>query len=144
MLLELIQWQEQRISDLEDKIQDLKHETKKPRLESSKMDKKTNDKDSANKKRKKKQNLKVHDEKIIQPDDIPEGACFKGYRDMRELITPENWRRRRDSRYVAVHTLSKRAPSATRTLLHIFTFDIKDAKEGGSLSCFNICDKLKQ
>jgi hypothetical protein len=28
MLLELVQWQSQRISDLEDEIQDLKNETK--------------------------------------------------------------------------------------------------------------------
>jgi len=87
MLLELIQWQEQRISNLEDKIQDLKKETKKPKFKSSKMDKKTENEDSDDKKkkkprRKKKQNLKVHDEKIIQPDNVPEGARFKGYRDI--------------------------------------------------------------
>jgi len=78
-------------------------------LNRAKWIKKTNDKDSANKKRKKKQNLKVHDEKIIQPDDIPEGACFKGYRDMRELITPENWRRRRD--YCVVSASLRLEPS---------------------------------
>jgi predicted nucleic acid-binding Zn-ribbon protein len=37
----LIQWQKQRISDLEDEIQDLKKETKKLKFESSKMDEKT-------------------------------------------------------------------------------------------------------
>lgn len=41
LLLELIQWQEQRIGDLEDEIQALKKETKKPTFESSKMDEKT-------------------------------------------------------------------------------------------------------
>jgi hypothetical protein len=41
MLLGLVEWQSQRISDLENEIQDLKKETKKPTFESSKMDKKT-------------------------------------------------------------------------------------------------------
>ena len=90
-LLEIIQWQGQRISDLENEIQDLKKQTKKPKFESSKMDEKTenknkkdNKKDNKKKKprRKKKTNLNVHDEKVIQPDSIPEGARFKGYKDI--------------------------------------------------------------
>ena len=86
-LLEIIQWQGQRISDLENEIQDLKKQTKKPTFESSKMDEKTenkNKKDNKKKKprRKKKTNLNVHDEKVIQPDSIPEGARFKGYKDI--------------------------------------------------------------
>jgi hypothetical protein len=103
MLLELIQWQEQRISDLEDEIQDLKKETKRPKFKSSKMDKKTEDEDTEGKKkkkkprRKKKQNLEVHNEKIIQPDNIPEGTHFKGYQDIIVqdiVITPHNTRYR--------------------------------------------------
>jgi hypothetical protein len=60
----LIQWQEQRISDFGDEIQDLKKETRKPKFKSSKMDKKTEDEDTEGKKkkkkprRKKKQNLR--------------------------------------------------------------------------------------
>ena len=82
-LLEVIQWQQQHIDYLENEIQDLKKETKKPKFESSKMDEKTEDSSDDKKKkkkkprRKKKQNLIVHDEKIIQPDDIPEDARFK-------------------------------------------------------------------
>ncbi|GKT13081.1 MAG: hypothetical protein ISEC1_P2083 [Thiomicrorhabdus sp.] len=88
MLLEFLQWQAQRISDLEDEIQDFKKETKKPKFESSKMDEKTEDEGLEDKKmkkkprRKKKKNLEVHDEKIIQPDNIPKGARFKGYKDI--------------------------------------------------------------
>ena len=43
LLLEIIQWQQQQIDHLEDEIQDLKKETKKPTFESSKMDEKTED-----------------------------------------------------------------------------------------------------
>ena len=53
LLLEFIQWQEQRIGDLENEIQDLKKETKKPKFESSKMDEKTEDDDPGEKKKKK-------------------------------------------------------------------------------------------
>ena len=61
MLLEFIQWQAQRISDLEDEIQDLKKETKKPKFESSKMDENTEDEASEDKKKK---NLEVHDHTV--------------------------------------------------------------------------------
>jgi len=100
LLLEIIQWQQQQIDHLEDEIQDLKKETKKPTFESSKMDEKTEDSEGEKKKkprRKKKQNLPVHDEKIIQPTLIPEGARFKGYRDIiiQDLvIRPHNIRYR--------------------------------------------------
>ncbi len=101
LLLEFIQWQEQHIGDLENEIQDLKKETKKPKFESSKMDEKTEDDDPDDKKkkkaprRKKKQNLPVHNEKVIQPDHIPEGARFKGYKDIiiqDIVIKPHNTR----------------------------------------------------
>jgi uncharacterized protein (DUF342 family) len=99
MLLELIQWQEQRISDLEDEIQDLKKETKIPKFKSRKMDKKQRMKtQKVKKRRKKKQNLELHNEKIIQPDNIPEDARFKRYQDIIVVqdivITPRNTRYR--------------------------------------------------
>ena len=78
ILLEIIQQQAQRISNLENEIQELKKETKRPVFKSSKMDKKTEVQKPKNKKKKlrqkKKQNLEVHDEKIIHPDAIPEDA----------------------------------------------------------------------
>ena len=51
LLLEMIQWQQQQIDHLENEIQDLKKETKKPTFESSKMDEKTEGSDSEKKRR---------------------------------------------------------------------------------------------
>jgi hypothetical protein len=59
MLLEFIQWQGQRISDLEDEIQDFKKETKKPKFESSKMDKNTEDEEDTGDKKKKKKPTRI-------------------------------------------------------------------------------------
>jgi len=87
-LLDLINWQSERIEQLEDEIQKLKKETRKPKYKPSKMDSKTEPKGKSSKKkkkgpkRKKKQNLKIHEEKIIELDDIPEGSHAKGYQDV--------------------------------------------------------------
>ncbi len=85
-LLELVNWQAQYIEELEDEIQKLKKETRKPKPKPSTMDKETGSEDETKRKeterRKKTSNLKVDEEHVIEPDDIPEGARFKGYRDI--------------------------------------------------------------
>jgi len=86
-LLEYIKWQSDRIDQLEDELQKLKKQTRKPKFKASKMDSKTEPKGKKAKKnkgpkRKKKQNLKIHKEKIIELDNIPDGARSKGYQDI--------------------------------------------------------------
>lgn len=88
-LLELLKWLSDRIEQLEDEIQKLKQETRKPKFESSKMDEHTESekKEAGNQKKKgpkrsKKQDLEIHEEQILEPDSLPEGARFKGYRDI--------------------------------------------------------------
>jgi len=112
-LLEFIQWQSERIADLEDEVQSLKRTTKKPRFKPSGMDQGTeptpenDDKDEADNKnssdkkqrtrRKKKPTLPIHAEQTVEPDVIPAGSRFKGYRDIivQDLvITPHNVRYR--------------------------------------------------
>jgi len=85
-LLELINWQEQYIEELEDEIQKLKKETRRPKLKPSKMDEETKNGNEPRKKkgerRKKTSRLQVDEERVIEPDVIPEDARFKGYRDI--------------------------------------------------------------
>jgi len=120
-LLEFIQWQATRLEDLENEIQGLKQQTKKPRFKASGMDDQTNgDEDKEGEKdqpsgkesqgngnqqkrprRKKKVTLVVHDEKIIQPDSLPDNSCFKGYRDIlvQDLVIQPHTTRYRLAQY---------------------------------------------
>src|SRR5664280_944375 len=92
VLLELLAWQQKQIDRLEQEILKLKGETTKPKIKPSKMD---NDPaknaaengDDSNKskknkgpKRSKTEHLKIDSTIDIQPDNIPEGSIFKGYR----------------------------------------------------------------
>jgi hypothetical protein len=92
VLLELLAWQSQQIDELEQEILKLKGETTKPEVKPSAMDKSTgndSDEDKENDetstsmkgpKRSKKGQIPIDDTKIVQPDNIPEGSRFKGYR----------------------------------------------------------------
>jgi hypothetical protein len=92
MLLELLAWQDKRIDQLEQEILKLKGETLKPEVKPSKMDKDTakdgdgNDSDTSKKKkgpkRSKTEHLKIAATIDIQPDKVPAGSTFKGYREV--------------------------------------------------------------
>lgn len=91
-LMELLVWQQKQIDKLEQEILKLKGETTKPEIKPSKMDEETaenNDKESGDSskskkgpKRSKTVNLKIDTTIIVEPDKIPEGSIFKGYRDI--------------------------------------------------------------
>jgi hypothetical protein len=94
--LELLAWQQIQIDKLEQEILKLKGETTKPKIKPSKMDDDPakdedgnengddSDKSKKNKgpKRSKTEHLKIDATFNIQPDKIPEGSTFKGYRDV--------------------------------------------------------------
>jgi hypothetical protein len=94
VLLELLAWQQKQIDQLEQEILKLKGETTKPKIKPSKMDEvpaedgdgNGDDSDSSKKnkgpKRSKTEHLKVDATVDIQPDKIPEGSVFKGYREV--------------------------------------------------------------
>ena len=90
VLLELLAWQEKRIDEFEQKILKLKGETTQPKIKPSKMDKDTiedGDEHDPSKlkkgpKRSKTVHLKTAATIDIQPDTIPEGSSFKGYREV--------------------------------------------------------------
>jgi hypothetical protein len=94
VLLELLAWQQIQIDKLEQEILKLKGETTKPKIKPSKMDDdsaKDEDEngDGSDKSKKKKGpkrsktvHLKIDATIDIQPDNIPEGSTFKGFRDV--------------------------------------------------------------
>ncbi len=94
VLLELLAWQQKQIDQLEQEILKLKGETTKPNIKPSKMDvgsigdgaDKSDGSDKAKKKkgpkRSKTEHLKINATVDIQPDKIPEGSTFKGYREV--------------------------------------------------------------
>jgi hypothetical protein len=94
-LLEIIAWQQKQLEELEQQILKLKGETTQPKIKPSTMDKETDRderKDNQDKKddqrkkkgpkRKKTGQLPIHKTELIEPDVIPAGSTFKGYRDV--------------------------------------------------------------
>lgn len=94
VLLELLAWQQKQIDYLEQEILKLKGETTKPKIKPSKMDEvpandgdgNDDDSDTSKKnkgpKRSKTEHLKINTTIDIQPDKIPAGSTFKGYREV--------------------------------------------------------------
>lgn len=98
-LIEQNQKQQEEIDTLKDEVRVLKGEKKRPKFKPSKLDDSTNDSDTdadvdkGSSKRKKKQRrnkkqLTIHSEKVIKPDELPEGSIFKGYQNfiVQELV----------------------------------------------------------
>lgn len=92
-LLEVVVWQNEKIEYLEQEILKLRDETTKPKIKPSKMDQdhpsdeNHDSSNSANKpkpgpKRKKTGTLRIDITVEVQPTNLPEGAVFKGYRDV--------------------------------------------------------------
>ncbi|MDQ6961582.1 MAG: hypothetical protein Q9M28_03500, partial [Mariprofundaceae bacterium] len=87
VMLELIAYQQFEIEILQQEILKLKGETTKPDVKPSKMDDDStnngngsSDKKPKKPRRKKTKKLKIHHSRNIQPEHIPEGSVFKGYK----------------------------------------------------------------
>lgn len=109
-LCETVERQREEIATLKDEVSVLKGQKKRPKFKASKLDKSTDDEKPENEtgssnnkrpgsaKKSKNKDLVIHQNKVVQPDcELPEGACFKGYRDyiVQELeIKPHNIRYR--------------------------------------------------
>jgi hypothetical protein len=84
-LVELINEQSQKIIYLEQELLKLKNETTRPKIEPSKLNNPDNiDNDKSERKsrkgiKKNKKSIEIHEEKIIQPDNIPKDAIFVKY-----------------------------------------------------------------
>ena len=89
VLLELLAWKDQRIDELEQEILKLKGETLKPKISPSKMDKEKGEVKKGlpengikPEKISKAKSLKIDETVVIEPENIPAGAKFKGYREV--------------------------------------------------------------
>jgi len=88
-LIEYIKQQGDLIQKLRDEVAQLKGQKAKPKIKPSNLEKETasrkkkiqNNKRPGSKKRSKTKELEIHEDKIIQPEYIPEGSKFKGYHD---------------------------------------------------------------
>jgi hypothetical protein len=86
-LLELLAWQMKRIEALEQEVLKLKGETTKPKIKPSKMDDEDDNSSTPGKSERtsktsssKVAELKIDETITIQPENIPPGSRFKGYR----------------------------------------------------------------
>ncbi len=90
MLFEIIELQREQIQQLRDEIARLKGQKPKPEIKPSKLvqsvesrQKESNPdgKRPGSEKRSKNRELKIHENKVVRPDIIPEGSKFKGFVD---------------------------------------------------------------
>jgi len=109
-LIDYIKQQGDMIQKLKDEIAQLKGQKSKPKIQPSNLDKETNkrkkidrsQKRPGSEKRSKTRQLEIHEDKIIEPEFIPEGSIFKGYQDfIVQDIVIGNWNiRYRKARYL--------------------------------------------
>ena len=99
-LLEIIDQQQKEIESLKDEILKLKNETRKPKIKPSKLNDDSKDEKKPKRKStkgtpKRKKKIEIHEEKTIEPEDIPADAKFVGYYDIEVqdiVIKPHNIR----------------------------------------------------
>ena len=88
-LIDYIKQQGDVIQKLKDELAELKGQKARPKIKPSNLEKKTakrkkntqSQKRPGSKKRSKNQTLEIHEDRIIQPENIPQGSKFKGYQD---------------------------------------------------------------
>ncbi len=108
-LVDYIKQQGDMIQKLKDEIAELKGQKAKPKIKPSNLEKETarrkkkiqSKKRPGSQKKSKTKQLEIHEDKIIEPDFIPEGSEFKGYQDfiVQDLVIG-NWNiRYRKARY---------------------------------------------
>lgn len=108
-LVDYIKQQGELIQKLRDEIAELKGQKARPKIKPSNLEKKTakrkmkaqNQKRPGSDKTSKTKQLEIHEDKIIQPDSVPEGSTFKGYQDfvVQDLIIGTWNTRYRKARY---------------------------------------------
>ncbi len=88
-LIDYIKQQGDMIQKLKDELAELKGQKPKPKIKPSNLEKKTtrrkknkqSKKRPGSKKKSKTQTIEIHEDKIVQPEKIPDGSVFKGYQD---------------------------------------------------------------
>ncbi len=88
-LIDYIKQQGDMIQKLKDELAELKGQKAKPKIKPSGLEKKTakrkktiqSQKRPGSKKKSKTQTLEIHEDKIVEPENVPEGSEFKGYQD---------------------------------------------------------------
>jgi len=110
-LLEIIQQQQERIEVLSAEIARLKGLSPKPKIAPSKLEQPPpsaapplpEQKRPGSAKRSKTAELIIHDDRILKPDNVPEGSLFKGYEDfvVQDLIIKSHNVRYRRERWLA-------------------------------------------
>lgn len=123
-LLEIINEQQKKIEALEQEFLKLKKETTKPIIKPSKLNNENQDEKKPKRKStkdvpKRKKNIEIHEEKKVEPKDIPADAKFVGYYDVEVqdiLIKPHNIRYKL-AQYITIDGkyITAKLPKSART-----------------------------